>query len=470
MGVKMIPPGVHLVTTQAVQQQPQHAPPPAAAPALAVFVSLAPRSVLVRGWDAQAEALACVADADDEARLAAGARRGDFDQGLAPYDLGRAAGGGGGAGGATTAAATTPTTSSGWERWRALAGLITPELARRLMPAAEGGDDAMPPPLSVTAEAAAVGEEGGGGNSRSAAERRLEEQLAEGWRRRQEGAVVQVEGEEEEQEVEEIPRPPPFSSSSSSPALSRLALAPPPEPGRARYTPVERLSKLRGLTPAQLTEANLDRSSAAEALLRAVVEREEEEGKQAPAPSSPPLPQLLRRAGPLVLGELQFAFAAFAAGGQSLEGFHQWRSIACLLLACERLPFGCGGTDAASSSSAFFAAFLRVLAAQLKYALAAGTQSASPLLVDDDLLRQSFLPAAVRRFSSALGAAERQRQGAPSPSPLAEVRASAELVVAALRDAGLLVDQQGGQEEGEEEEEEEEDGPIVVDLDAPYAL
>jgi hypothetical protein len=506
MGVKMIPPGVHLVTTQAVQRQrkqqhdhPGDPLPPAAAPALAWFVALEPRSVLVRGWDARVESLTSLAEADDEERLVAGTRRGDFDQGLAPYDLGLGVGAAaaGPAGGAV--AATTPTPSpprqSGWARWRDLAGLITPQLARRLM--ADGGQ--MLVPLSVTAEAAELEEQGAarnGDSSRSAAERRLEAQLAEGRRRRaqeQQQQQHQVMLEEEDDQPPPLPPqpPPPPPSSSSSPALARLALNPSPDPSRARYTPIDPLVKLAGLAPAQLTEANIDKSSAAEALLRVVLERgergEQEEAAAAaaaaaaapppPPPAPPPLFTLLRRGGPSLLGELQFAFAAFAAGAQSLEGFNQWRSIACLLLECERLPFGGGGGEegkeeeepAAAAAAAFFSLFLRVLAAQLRYALGGGDsprqQQSSSLLVDDDLLRQSFLPKAVRRFLSALGAAERQRQagGGGSGGGLAEVRASAELVASALRGGGLLDDV-------EDEEDDDDDGPTVVDLDEGYAM
>jgi A1 cistron-splicing factor AAR2 len=494
MGVKMIPPGVHLVTTQAVQQPSRHdgdqrqgtaAAPPSAAPALASFLSLPTRSVLVRGWDARAEALAPLLDADEEARFAAGARRGDFDRGLAPYDLG-----GGGGGGAPQARAAG---GGGWARWRSLAGLITPDLAQRLMPPSvrlsDGRECAAP--LSVTAEAAMAAEGGGAAPPSSAAERRLDAQLAEGrWQRR----------EQEQQQPSEsnalvvAPNPPTTtttSTSSSGSALARLALAPAPEPTRARYTPIERLSKPTGLTPEQLTAANLDKSTAAEALLRAVVARE---GAESPGQcQAPSLAALLSRGGPLLLGELQFAFAAFAAGGQSLEGFHQWRSIACLLLGCERLPFSGEEEEASAAATSFFAAFLRILAAQLRYALGVGgggggggdqqqqqqQSTPSPLLVDDDLLRQSFLRQGVRRFLSALRAAEKRQQSS-SPSSLGQLRSAAELVVSSLKEGlGGWEDEErvggGGGNEGEGNDEDDdgdddEDGPTVVDLDEGYAL
>lgn len=81
-GVKMVPPqGAHLVRWTPAGEGAQ------AAPGGSLFCFVGAGEALVRRWDAGADALAAVADADERDRLAAGARRGDFDRGLAPYPL-----------------------------------------------------------------------------------------------------------------------------------------------------------------------------------------------------------------------------------------------------------------------------------------------------------------------------------------------------------------------------------------------
>lgn len=75
-GVKMVPPGVHLLSYQAVGRPPADGADTSAgggagggvaraAPAVAAFLSLAPRQVVVRRWDAALEGLAPLADEDE---------------------------------------------------------------------------------------------------------------------------------------------------------------------------------------------------------------------------------------------------------------------------------------------------------------------------------------------------------------------------------------------------------------------
>ena len=80
-GVKMVPLGPHVLATRAPAEGG-----PGAGRDWSVFVADKPGQVVVRHWDAEAGRLrpgpGC--DADQEARLAAGVRRWDFDAGLGP--------------------------------------------------------------------------------------------------------------------------------------------------------------------------------------------------------------------------------------------------------------------------------------------------------------------------------------------------------------------------------------------------
>eukprot|EP00775_Hariotina_reticulata_P011434 gene11434-11580_t len=83
-GIKMLPPGVHFLSYQALSKDGRNLSPP-----VGTFLWLKPRQVYVRRWDHAGECLVALADVEEESRYAAGVARFDFDRQLAPYDLGR---------------------------------------------------------------------------------------------------------------------------------------------------------------------------------------------------------------------------------------------------------------------------------------------------------------------------------------------------------------------------------------------
>jgi A1 cistron-splicing factor AAR2 len=134
-GVKMVPPGVHMLSYQATDLRG------GASPAVSTFLALGPREVVVRRWSPADEGLAPLADEEEvgrgsmlaaggegqntpslvpdraihlaaaqAARYAEGARRFDFDSGLAPYDL------------------------AAWPAWRELTSFVDAALLKRLLP------------------------------------------------------------------------------------------------------------------------------------------------------------------------------------------------------------------------------------------------------------------------------------------------------------------------------------------------
>ncbi len=152
-GVKMLPPGAHLVTTRVLAldtASPSRSP--SVSPATGFFVHLEAQQqqqgqVVVRRWDAATETLLPLADEDEERRYALGVRRFDFDQGLAPYNLRAHA------------------------AWARVSGLVTAGLVTRLSPAAAGGN------ISIVAEGKDADVEV---QPRTAAEARLVAQLRAG--------------------------------------------------------------------------------------------------------------------------------------------------------------------------------------------------------------------------------------------------------------------------------------------------
>eukprot|EP00878_Enallax_costatus_P021228 GHUV01022468.1.p1 GENE.GHUV01022468.1~~GHUV01022468.1.p1 ORF type:complete len:165 (+),score=24.58 GHUV01022468.1:623-1117(+) len=82
-GIKMIPPGTHFVSYQALGKDGSLGPP------VSTLVSLTSKQVLVRRWDPATEGLVPLGDEDEEARYAAGVAQFDLDQELGPYDLNR---------------------------------------------------------------------------------------------------------------------------------------------------------------------------------------------------------------------------------------------------------------------------------------------------------------------------------------------------------------------------------------------
>ena len=86
-GIKMIPPGPHFFSCTATATSGPAAG--AVAPPTGFFLHVAPRQVVVKVWDAATEQLVDMQDADEAQRYAEGVRRFEFDSYLAPYDLSR---------------------------------------------------------------------------------------------------------------------------------------------------------------------------------------------------------------------------------------------------------------------------------------------------------------------------------------------------------------------------------------------
>ncbi|KAK9826103.1 hypothetical protein WJX81_003949 [Elliptochloris bilobata] len=353
-GVKMLPPGPHMISYNAASSGGAEL-----APTTSFFVHAPARSVLVRRWDARAELLAEL-EKEEAERYTAGVRRFDFDFGLAPYNL------------------------ASYAQWRALSEYLTPAVLERLSPV-QGAH------FSITAEADPTLTA-----PRSAAEARLAAQLAGG-------------------------APPGAASGGECVAGNELGV------GRCRHTRLPRLVKAPGMTAAELTAANLDRSAALEEVLAQAYGGDE--------------------AG--LLGELQFAFLAFLMG-HSLEGYAQWKALLALALSCEAAPLG--------SRSQLYRRLLSALACQLALCLGLqsgsglGSSGAGPLglPIAEELLADSFLRRLFARFFEAV------REGGPRGAPVqAEVDALRRLLAERLGwdfDASELGD------------EDNEDAPVVVEL------
>ncbi|KMT18634.1 hypothetical protein BVRB_2g027630 [Beta vulgaris subsp. vulgaris] len=104
------------------------------------------------------------------------------------------------------------------------------------------------------------------------------------------------------------------------------------------YTPIPRVIKQKGISGAELTSVNLDKTYILENILMKEYDGVEER----------------------LLGELQFAFIAFLMG-QSLDGFLQWKSLVSLLLGCTEAPF--------QTRSQLFVKFIKCIYYQLKYGI-----------------------------------------------------------------------------------------------------
>ncbi|KAH9603570.1 hypothetical protein KSS87_007118 [Heliosperma pusillum] len=131
------------------------------------------------------------------------------------------------------------------------------------------------------------------------------------------------------------------------------------------YTTIPRIIKQKGISGAQLTSLNLDKTQILEKILLKEYDGVEDR----------------------LLGELQFSFIAFLMG-QSLEGFLQWKSLVSLLLGCTE-------------------AFIKCIYFQLKYGFQRentrmnGLEKESPLLLDDSWFSaDSFLHHLCKDFFS----------------------------------------------------------------------
>ncbi|GLC38850.1 hypothetical protein PLESTM_000786600 [Pleodorina starrii] len=367
-GIKMLPPGPHFVC-YSIPGSERHGG--GMGPVTGFFFHIAAASgnpdggesgastanVIVRRYDAAEELLVELPD-EEAQRYALGVRRYEFDWGLAPYNL------------------------HAWQQWRELTSCLAPRVIDALQPV--GGN-------ICTAAEAALDEQQGGEAERPAteAEARLRKQLQEGRAARNAAAAVATAAPAATAAASstggEGPRAMEVETTGSGAGGAEGggggggagqttgaagqagggggsgggAFGRQPEGGRAGagagggaassgrcfYSPLPRLVKEAGLTPAQLTSLNMDRTAQLEALAA------ERWGGDTAA----------------VVGEMQFAFIAFVFG-QSLQGFRQWRALLTLLLNCEAGPLG--------ALAPTFAAFTAALRAQLSLALSDAAASA----------------------------------------------------------------------------------------------
>ncbi|KAG2496037.1 hypothetical protein HYH03_005959 [Edaphochlamys debaryana] len=398
--------------------------------------------VTVRRYDPAQELLVELLE-DEAERYALGVRRYDFDAGLAPYNL------------------------HAWRQWVALTDRLDAEVIAALQPL--GGS-------ICTATEASNAECDAEAGPESAAEARLREQLREGREARARAAAAaagagdtaagtsvgadSASGSGSAMEVDAgstAVTPGSAPAPASTPGQGDGGAAEGPTggggagnkgPGRCFYTALSRLIKKEGLTPAQLTAANLDRTAQLEAAAG-------------------------RWGGDAcrLVGEAQFAFAAFVFG-QSMQGFRQWRSLVSLFLNCERGPLSPALAPA-------FAAFLSTLRAQLSLSLSdasSGTRPGEPLgpggpaggpavglwaqgsaLVEEVLLagggRDCFLRAHLATFFEVL------REAGPGGVDPALADQAQQLRAVLARAVGWHFD--GLQELGNSDDE---DGPVVVEL------
>lgn len=103
LGVKMLTPGVHLVSTSPRDSYGGFAP------VSGIFCWLEPGQVFIRKWDMSEEML-CTMEGEEEARYKQGVLDFDFDAGLAPYDL------------------------KGSKQWKILSTFISKEVLERILP------------------------------------------------------------------------------------------------------------------------------------------------------------------------------------------------------------------------------------------------------------------------------------------------------------------------------------------------
>ncbi|DBA72231.1 TPA: hypothetical protein ACH3X2_010623 [Trebouxia sp. C0005] len=266
-GVKMLPPGTHMVSYNAASHTGDFAP------TSSFFVHLAPSQVYVRKWSIEQELLFEV-PADEAEPFQAGARRYDFDQNLAPYNL------------------------HAYQHWQSLSSCISQGVISRLSPLPSGN-------ISITAEADPAHLE-----PVTPAEKKLYAQLQQGKTAAEStgSTALRVDGEQQSEAT-------PSDRQQDTSDLQTSDLRPQEGVGRCYYTRLPRLVKVPGMNPQQLTALNLDKTG----LLSNILQK-----------------HFGDKPGDL-LGELQFSFLAFLMG-QSLEGFAQWKAIIHLLLGCQDGP------------------------------------------------------------------------------------------------------------------------------------
>jgi A1 cistron-splicing factor AAR2 len=293
----MVPPGIHVISYAAADSQG------GLGPTTAFFLYARGSQVLAWRWSPQEEILTRIDNESDFSPIEHAVKSFQLDQNLAPYNL------------------------AAYPIWRDLVGSITQETLDRVAPI--GGN------INILAEAGDVG--GGVGGKSTAAEVALEEALAKGRKKNSSSGGGGGDGANVEEQEEELKGTPSTSNTHEQENNQQTNAA--PHAGRCYFTRFPRIIKNPNLTAAQLTAANLDKSSLLEELLLIKYKNSEDE----------------------FLGEFQFAFIAFLLG-HSLEGFSQWKEFLRLVMGCETVAVG--------ERSMLFTRFLLALHSQLLHALA----------------------------------------------------------------------------------------------------
>uniref|UniRef100_A0A061R3I3 A1 cistron-splicing factor AAR2 n=1 Tax=Tetraselmis sp. GSL018 TaxID=582737 RepID=A0A061R3I3_9CHLO len=302
-GVKMLPPGPHLLTYYAIGSSGTLAAPTSR------WVVLHAKQVVVLRWQPEAELLEELPDEDERERYALGARRFDFDSGLAPYNL------------------------SAFPVWKLLAADVSQRTLDRLLPPCLN--------TSVTAEARPPA-------ASSAAEARLDEQLRSGA-----GPM----------DVEQAPGTSGPDGEGSRRQSSSV--------GSCSFTALPLRVSGEGLTPEQLTAANMDKSAALDSLIRDQYDGDERE----------------------LLAEFQTAFLNFVLG-HSLQAYAQWKDFLVLVCSCAQ------AISPRHGRSGLICSFAKTLRVQLQVTLEAEASTPSGMMGDatpfgvpmvEELLAASFL-------------------------------------------------------------------------------
>lgn len=300
-GLKMIPPGIHLISYASSNAQGSFAP------TTAFFIHLHASQVAAWRWNPQDEILSPITNhnEDELTRLTTTVKSYQLDQHLAPYDI------------------------ASHNIWNMLSNKISDQVLDKIAPI--GGNINMLQDVCSTQR----------GRSMTKAEQALEQHLQEGRKAFEEKrASIQSSTTAVEQMEEEIHADVPIRvdtmteednvslqqqqrdsmgapGSTTQAATSTATRASPssaaaPHAGRCYFTPLPRLIKRAGLSPADLTALNLDKTKT---LLELFSTKYNHDRKS-------------------FIGEFQFAYLSFLVG-HSLDGFLQWKSFLTLMFSCE---------------------------------------------------------------------------------------------------------------------------------------
>ena len=341
LGIKMIPPGPHIVSYVCVNEKFR-----ASAPRVSLFLNLRSQEIRVFKWDPSSEALVKVST-QEQRQYATGVRRMDFDAGLAPYP------------------------SKLLPQWKNLTRNIDAEVVAQLAPVQDFTPHATPPVKGDTVKGDAV--------KSSAQDAAVATPTANSSEDAKEPQAGSVSGQDKEQAIDEKQSP------ASAPHTARLsslvyrrrfysAIPKPADPVHERKALQKRIqalvSKLRTLETKALELGPQRQSESLVAELRdTTAELKDAQGNMATRlaaismrhhDQTPLLRALVSkswsgRTGRL-LGEIEFAFTKFMCGG-SLAGLEQWKRLTRLCCTCDR---------GVNSQPEFFLGFTQTVTEQLK--------------------------------------------------------------------------------------------------------